>query len=371
MVNKAKEVGRDFINGIVNFFTQLPGKVKTQIDDTLTKVKTWVTDMTSKAKEVGKNFIDGVVNFVKELPGKIKEFLDNAFTNVKTWASDLWAKAKEAGKNFVDGIKEFFEQLPEKVKGFLGKVFTDTGTWVINMVNKAKEVGRDFLNGIINFLSSLPGDVGKKLADVITKVTSWVSDFAAKGTAAARDFFNNILNGLKQLPEKIKEIGTNLVEGIWSGITGKSGWLNEKIGGFAKSTTKSAKAKFQIKSPSRIFRDQIGKNLALGIGEGFTDAFPSVEHMIDKAITGFIGDLPTVKSRVGGSVAGLNAGGYTSAVNGQGAAAAQKSPTADAPSVTVNQVNNYAAAHTQYEIFKSRQEAAAAVKLALAGAATI
>lgn len=371
MVNKAKEVGRDFINGVVNFFTQLPGKVKTEIDGTLTKVKTWVTDMVNKAKEVGRDFLNGIVNFFTQLPGKVKSFIDDTLNKIKTWGKDTGDKAKETGKGFIDGIVDFIKNLPAKVKEFLDGAITKTGQFVIDIVNKAKQAGRDFLNGIINFLSSLPGDVGKKLADVITKVTSWVSDFAAKGTAAARDFFNNIINGLKQLPEKIKEIGKNLVEGIWSGITGKSGWLNEKIGGFAKSTTKNAKDKFQIKSPSRIFRDQIGKNLALGIGEGFTDAFPSVEHMIDKAINGFIGDLPEVKSRVGGSVAGLNAGGYTSAINGQGAAAAQKSPAAGAPSVTVNQTNNYAASHTQYEIFKSRQEAAAAVKMALAGAAAV
>lgn len=37
------------------------------------------------------------------------------------------------------------------------------------------------------------------------------------------------------------------------------------------------------------------------------------------------------------------------------------------PPVTINQTNNYAQAHTRYEIYKSKQQAAAAVRLALAG----
>ena len=49
---------------------------------------------------------------------------------------------------------------------------------------------------------------------------------------------------------------------------------------------------FGIKSPSTVFRDEIGENLALGIGEGFTDEMANVTKDMQNAIpTSFDTDL--------------------------------------------------------------------------------
>lgn len=41
---------------------------------------------------------------------------------------------------------------------------------------------------------------------------------------------------------------------------------------------------FGINSPSRLFRDEIGTNLALGIGEGFSDTMDDVTQEMANAI---------------------------------------------------------------------------------------
>jgi hypothetical protein len=46
---------------------------------------------------------------------------------------------------------------------------------------------------------------------------------------------------------------------------------------------------FGIESPSKLFKNLIGKNLALGLGEGFTDEMKSVsEEMAVSVPTEFI-----------------------------------------------------------------------------------
>ena len=60
--------------------------------------------------------------------------------------------------------------------------------------------------------------------------------------------------------------------------------LWEKIIGFFSGIFDGIKSFFGIKSPSKLFRDQIGKNLALGIGEGFSDEMGTVSDEMKNAI---------------------------------------------------------------------------------------
>ena len=79
-------------------------------------------------------------------------------------------------------------------------------------------------------------------------------------------------------------VGLNLVKGIWSGFSGSLQWIKDKIKGWVGSVTKFIKKLFGINSPSKLFKDEIGTNLALGIGEGFGDTMGDVSKEMASAI---------------------------------------------------------------------------------------
>ena len=54
--------------------------------------------------------------------------------------------------------------------------------------------------------------------------------------------------------------------------------------GFGKAVLNGIKKVFGIHSPSTVFRDEVGKNLALGIGEGFTDEMANVTSDMQNSI---------------------------------------------------------------------------------------
>ena len=72
------------------------------------------------------------------------------------------------------------------------------------------------------------------------------------------------------------EIGKNIVKGIWNGITSAGSWLWGKITGWCNDFVAGFKKGLGIHSPSKLFADIIGKNIALGIGQGFSDNISSV-----------------------------------------------------------------------------------------------
>ena len=97
----------------------------------------------------------------------------------------------------------------------------------------------------------------------------------------------SIVNAFTQGVKDFVNIGKNLLKGIWNGISDTKEWLVNKIKGIGKTITGAFKKIFGIKSPSKLFRDEIGKNLILGVGV----AFEKDDDLIDKQISDFGDDV--------------------------------------------------------------------------------
>jgi len=93
-----------------------------------------------------------------------------------------------------------------------------------------------------------------------------------------------LVKGFANSLSSMASIGKDLVTGIWDGISNATNWIMDKIRGFGSSILDSIKGFFGIKSPSRLFRDEIGKNLAYGVGDGFTDSMKGVTKDMQNAL---------------------------------------------------------------------------------------
>ena len=68
-----------------------------------------------------------------------------------------------------------------------------------------------------------------------------------------------------------------------------TGWITDKVMGFANSVLGGIKKALGIHSPSRVMRDQVGKMMALGMGIGFEKNIPDAD--MQKGIETTIGKL--------------------------------------------------------------------------------
>jgi phage-related protein len=93
-----------------------------------------------------------------------------------------------------------------------------------------------------------------------------------------------MVSGFGNYYSKLGEVGLNLIKGLWQGISDAGAWLRDKISGFFGGVVDSIKDFFGIHSPSKVFSDEIGKNLALGVGEGFGATMSEVSADMQGAI---------------------------------------------------------------------------------------
>lgn len=194
------------------------------------------------------------------------------------------------------------------------------------------------ISGLLNALPQLLEASITLYTALITAIPEMLPDLIA----AIPDIITAIVEGLTAGIADIETVGGDLIEGLWNGISNMAGWIATKIQGFGEGVLSSLKTFFGIASPSRVMADEVGKNLALGIGEGFEDNIAGVNDQIVDAMD-FAGG-----------------GGASSSGSGSG--------RGGAGGVVVYQTNNYSQAYSRLELYKSQQNTAAAVRLAMTGA---
>ena len=87
-----------------------------------------------------------------------------------------------------------------------------------------------------------------------------------------------------KVTDQSKRIGENIVGGIKEGISSYSGELYSYMDGLCSSIVSTAKNSLKIESPSKVFANQVGKWLPLGIAEGFSDAMPTATNEIEDSL---------------------------------------------------------------------------------------
>lgn len=285
MATKAMEAGSRFVENLINFFSNLPETIVYWLAFIITKLIVWNVEFYTMAIEAGSKFVENMINYIKELPNKIWIFLTNTYDKVTTWASQMWTKATEMATTFVTNVGNTLQSLPGQIWSWLTQAYNNTITWASQMWSKATEAGSKFVTSVGNALRNLPGQVWNFLSQTISKVGTFVSDMGTKATSAAKTFCTNIKNGLANLPSQMVTIGKNIVQGIINGITGAVGALYDKMKSIASSALKGAKDALGIKSPSRKFRDEVGKwipeGMAVGVERNMDVAINAVDDMSD------------------------------------------------------------------------------------------
>ncbi len=126
------------------------------------------------------------------------------------------------------------------------------------------------LEAAVTFFAELPGKIWEFLSQAVGKLGEWATSLISKAGEVLPGVISSIISFFLELPGKMLEIGTNLVQGIWNGISNAGDWLLEKLKAFGASIVSGIKNIFGIHSPSAIMRDEVGKNLALGLADGIT-----------------------------------------------------------------------------------------------------
>ena len=224
------------------------------------------------------NLIAQIGKWFNELPGKIGYALGFVIGKLVAFGVESFNWVKTNVPKIINNIITFFKTLPEKVWTWLKNTISKITTWGSEMASKAKTAASTFVNNAINTIKNLPGNIQTWLTNVINKVVSFGKDMASKGKNAALNLFNAIVNKVKEMPGKMLSMGKDIVTGLWNGIKNAKDWIVGKVKDFASGILKGMKDALGIKSPSRRFRDEVGKMIAEGVAVGIDENTDKVKE---------------------------------------------------------------------------------------------
>lgn len=176
------------------------------------------------------------------------------------------------------------QALPTIIKSLIKEVPKIVTTIVNSLLSRMPELIQGAIQLFMGILQAIPqicGELIKNLPEIISTIV--------KG----------LLDGI---PDLIKA-GADLLAGLFKGLLDPS-VIWENIKSLGNSILDGVKSFFGINSPSKLFEDQIGKNLALGIGEGFEDEIGQVNKEMDRAMAKLTPEINAPSLQAVGSYGG-------------------------------------------------------------------
>ena len=225
--------------------------------------------------EAAPDIVAAIIDVLAELPGLIGEVFAEIVTDLVEWGQQMLSNASTAMSNMLSQVNSIIQELPGKIWTHLVNAVNKVIAWGQQMVSNASTAASNMLSKVSSTLQQLPGKVWDYLSQAAQKVVTWGTQLALKGAAAATQLFNSIVNGLSSLPSKMAEIGSNIVSGIWNGISSGWNWLTNKVSNLASSLLDAAKDALGIHSPSKEFADEVGRWIMPGVGKGLDKSMPA------------------------------------------------------------------------------------------------
>ena len=267
---------------------------------------------------LGSGIQSGVPQMVAKLPAAIDGFLGFITEQLPAVLDKGVEMLTELANGIIAGIPQLLEQLPLIFESF--ETFITVNLPVI--LDKGMDLLFNFVDGII---AGIP-DMVARLPEIIKSITTTLSNNYPKIIRSGFDLLIKLADGiLSAIPDLISvlpqvvaailsgfssavsgvfEIGKNIVMGLWDGIKSMGSWIAEKIGDFLGGIVDGAKDLLGIHSPSRVFAG-IGKNMALGLGEGWEDSFGRVRDGITRGLDFGAASVDFASSGLGVSSAGI------------------------------------------------------------------
>lgn len=305
LAQKGYEILDNIISGFISAIPTALPKVLDFIQGVGNKIAEAAPILIQKGFDLLGKLVEGIVQAIPILIAKVPIIIstfanvinDNFPTILAKGVGLLW----ELIKGIISAIPDLIANAPKIVSAIvdvimafnwlsLGKnIITFFKNGISSMIGAVKNAGKSVYDAIKNAITNLPSTLSNLGRSAIHSLSSTVSGLASSAKTAALKVASAIESAILKLPGRMLSIGKDIVSGLWNGISNMTGWITDKVMGFANSVLGGIKKALGIHSPSRVMRDQVGKMMALGMGIGFEKNIPDAD--MQKGIETTIGKL--------------------------------------------------------------------------------
>lgn len=266
----------------------------------------------------------GLIQAIPTLVSSIPQIISQIGSALMALAPQVMEMGGQILTQLANGIITYVPQMVAQLPTIISEFVNFISGQLPTILEQGTQLLNEFVNGIIGAIPTLVSNLPQVITSFVDFIASNLPTIIQSGIdilanliegiigaipqliAALPQIIAAIVSGIGSLLGSILDVGKNIVEGIWQGISNAAKWLTEKITGWFNGVVDGVKRFLGIASPSKLFEDEIGINMALGVGEGWEKEFDDVRGQIEDGLKFDSAAIDTEASAMGRA---LGAGG--------------------------------------------------------------
>lgn len=273
------------LKGIVNEYEEFSGDKEISAEDIIKHMHSsenaanqWVQNMKTLAGRAGdgmtKELYDHLLELGPQSANLVKACTEMTKPQLEEYARSFSAtsgEAVEASTEELSAISANWENAGQEIAQKAGEVGEKSGKEHTEKAKSGIESGQKEVTEAAKKGGEEAGKESQKAtADGIQQNSGQVSQAASSSIRKAEDAALGYYNGFYN-------VGANLMRGTVAGMTANSPAVEEAARAAVRNAVTGAKKEGNIKSPSRVMRDEVGEMLAAGMAVGIDEGSGDVE----------------------------------------------------------------------------------------------
>lgn len=302
--NVVKTVAMTIWDAIKNFISLEMQGIQTVIQSVMTiiqtiwqtawdVIKTVVQTVWSIISTIVSTAINAVAGVIRAVTDAIKGDWSGAWNEIKGVASTIWNGIKSVVTTAINGVKSVISSVMNGIKSVW------SSAW-----NGIKSV----TSGAMNMIRSVVSSGMSAMRGVVSSMMSAVQSAFVSGWNAARNATANgisrAVSAARSMTGAMVSAGRDFVMGFVNGIEGAIWRAASAAARMASAAMHAAKAWFNIGSPSKVMRDQVGKWVPAGLAVGIEQNTDLVENAAKRMAEAAMPDIhmTDMQQRINGAL---------------------------------------------------------------------
>lgn len=269
----------DGINSIVNFWTVGDHSIWEDVSTIWGGIFDFVSWLMESILTIVAGILDMTFGKWVQFGGAVTEYTSMWGDTLKTYFSSIWEGIKSMFSVALETIWAIVTNNFEAIKNIVMVVFETIASIIQNSVDRwrliismiASLIRGDFDKfgyALEEFWQSL----GEDIKTIISADLAILKEVFTTAWENIKKIFNSSIENIKTAFTSMDwaQLGKDVIAGIADGIKNGASRVAEAAKDAAQSALQAAKDFLLIKSPSKVFKMQIGKNISLGMAEGIS-----------------------------------------------------------------------------------------------------
>lgn len=293
--NDLKNAIESSVDSAISAFDKFDGgteisteKVLENLTSQVDGISKWSDNLKTLAGAAGqgmtKEFYDYLVDMGPSSANLVQSLVDSLSNNTEDFASvcQKWTEAMNLEDSVSDelartgialesGVQGAFHQAATAVQNSSSQITEATGQAFDNAANTAKDKGTELSQNVAEGIEDEKDSSKNAGTNVAESMAAGIAVGATNVTNATRGVLTQANTQAGSMIPDFQTTGSNLMEGLKTGIMAKSGEIASAAAQAVRAALDASKKEADIHSPSRKFKEQVGKQIGKGMAFGIKE----------------------------------------------------------------------------------------------------